>query len=223
MTNNYEENNDNNNIEPDTSKNNNEEQKENNKEKKGNTLYSTLRRLFNINISLNLLTLLVLLAAIAFGYKIVFHQDEEGKVTITFGKETYISKPERDASKNKSFYISAEVVGSGIALYPNQDKPIGSSLMTPLIYTNRTERLFRTLKNIDQLDKRKRNSQSLQAKLMERNYERLPVCLEIYGFRDYDSSEFLNIIKAKVLPEDQYNPEDIPASDSICEKILDQD
>ncbi|NER01994.1 MAG: hypothetical protein F6K17_04750, partial [Okeania sp. SIO3C4] len=90
----------------------------------------------------------------------------------------------------------------------------GTSKLTPMIYTDHkpTDRVLNqgispdkdisVLKNVDYQGTipgitkpiSKRNSQTLHARLIQASRNEEPVCLLVYGIRDNEKSQFLNIV-----------------------------
>ncbi|NEQ38650.1 MAG: hypothetical protein F6K40_21215 [Okeania sp. SIO3I5] len=104
----------------------------------------------------------------------------------------------------------------------------GKSKQTSIIYTDDqpTDRMLNkgvspekdisVLKNVDYQGKipgiikpiSKRNSQTLLARLIQASRNEEPVCLFVYGIRDNDKSQFLNIVDFKTVNQnfqDEYN------------------
>ncbi|MDJ0519691.1 MAG: hypothetical protein QNJ74_26655 [Trichodesmium sp. MO_231.B1] len=105
----------------------------------------------------------------------------------------------------------------------------GTSQLTSMIYTDyqptdsylndgdSPENDISVLKNVDyegkfptsaKDKKSKRNSQTFQARLIQASRNKEPVCLFVYGIRDNDKSQFLNILKFKTIDQkdqDDYN------------------
>ena len=101
----------------------------------------------------------------------------------------------------------------------------GTSKLTPIIYTDNQptdmhltsgispKEDFSVLKNVDYVgilpqdanEKTvKRNSQTLQARLIQASKNEEPVCLRVYGKRDNSKSQFFNIVQFKTVePEIQ--------------------
>lgn len=123
-------------------------------------------------------------------------------------------------------YNSSEQIGGIRGYIPFiTNKLHGSSNLTPMIYTDypvesvvteaSDEKDVSVLKNtdfkgeIEGIGKRtdKRNSQTLQAFLIQASKKNKPVCLFVHGIRDNEKSLFFNIIKAHYVTEhdEEYN------------------
>ena len=122
-------------------------------------------------------------------------------------------------------YDFAEQPGTGMLKAFFTNKLEGISKLTPMIYTDhkptdrdlsssRSENKdFSVLINIDyegQLDGdskeiEKRNSQTLQARLIQASKNEEPVCLRVYGKRDHKNSQFFNIVEFKTITQENQN------------------
>ena len=182
----------------------------------------TLKEYIN-NIGFYFLTPFILALIMSFGYELVYSKDELGRITITLGKDSEEREQIIQSAQFSRHWIAAEIVGFGYGLYTHRSKLKGSSIMTPLVYTTNTNPDFATLKNIDRekQEKRidKRESQTHQSILMRRSYFRDPVCLDVYGFRDNNISEYFNIIEIKEWPsnvKEDASVKDFNEKNEIC-------
>ncbi|MEB3342339.1 hypothetical protein [Okeania sp.] len=124
---------------------------------------------------------------------------------------------------------SAEQEGTNelISFFGNRLK--GLSKLTPMIYTDRQPtdaglnsgasqaKDFSVLKNVDYVgqiagdagnNQYKRNSQTLQARIVQAYENKEPVCLRVHGKRDNDRSQFFNIVQFTTVEQqyqDKYN------------------
>lgn len=125
-----------------------------------------------------------------------------------------------DPSGNNSGWIMVKITGFSKGSYgPSQLK--GSSNLTSLIYTDQQpsddflnlgqsqRKDFSVLKNVDDESKlpngnlvSKRNTQTFQARLVQASRNEEVVCLFVYGIRDNEKSQFLNILKFKTVDQD---------------------
>ena len=124
-----------------------------------------------------------------------------------------------------AFYDFPKQPGTSILKAFSTNKLEGISKLTPMIYTDhkptdrdlsssRSENKdFSVLINIDyvgQLDGdskeiEKRNSQTLQARLIQASKNEEPVCLRVYGKRDHKNSQFFNIVEFKTITQENQN------------------
>ena len=124
-----------------------------------------------------------------------------------------------------AFYDFPKQPGPSILKAFSTNKLEGISKLTPMIYTDhkptdrdlsssRSENKdFSVLINIDyvgQLDGdskeiEKRNSQTLQARLIQASKNEEPVCLRVYGKRDHKNSQFFNIVEFKTITQENQN------------------
>jgi hypothetical protein len=121
-------------------------------------------------------------------------------------------------------WVLVKITGWSVGSYkPNELQ--GTSKLTPIIYTDNQptdmhltsgispKEDFSVLKNVDYVgilpqdanEKTvKRNSQTLQARLIQASKNEEPVCLRVYGKRDNSKSQFFNIVQFKTVePEIQ--------------------
>ena len=121
-------------------------------------------------------------------------------------------------------WVLVKITGWSAAFY-NSNELQGTSKLTPIIYTDNQptdmhltsgispKEDFSVLKNVDYVgilpqdanEKTvKRNSQTLQARLIQASKNEEPVCLRVYGKRDNSKSQFFNIVQFKTVePEIQ--------------------
>ena len=124
-------------------------------------------------------------------------------------------------------YNKAEQVGGIANFFPFFSGRInGTSSLTPMIYTDlptdnvntgtSSQKDVSVLINIDFKGKvkgfahpiNKRNSQTLQAKLIQASVKKKPVCLFVHGTRDNEKSLFYNILRVDTIEkthEEKYN------------------
>ena len=121
-------------------------------------------------------------------------------------------------------WVLVKITGWSVGFY-NSNELEGTSRLTPIIYTDHQpadihlnsgtspKEDFSVLKNVDYVgilpqdanEKTvKRNSQTLQARLIQASKNEEPVCLRVYGKRDNNNSQFFNIVQFKTVePEIQ--------------------
>ena len=121
-------------------------------------------------------------------------------------------------------WVLVKITGWSVGSY-NFNRLKGTSKLTPIIYTDNQptdmhltsgispKEDFSVLKNVDYVgilpqdanEKTvKRNSQTLQARLIQASKNEEPVCLRVYGKRDNNNSQFFNIVQFKTVePEIQ--------------------
>ncbi|MDE5082382.1 MAG: hypothetical protein O4859_14395, partial [Trichodesmium sp. St18_bin1] len=111
-------------------------------------------------------------------------------------------------------WVLVKITGWSVGSYNSQDLK-GTSKLTPIIYTDNQpadmhltsgispKEDFSVLKNVDYVGilpqdanqkTVKRNSQTLQARLIQASKNEEPVCIRVYGKRDNSKSEFFNIV-----------------------------
>ena len=123
-------------------------------------------------------------------------------------------------------WVLVKITGWSAAFY-NSNELQGTSKLTPIIYTDNQptdmhltsgispKEDFSVLKNVDYVgilpqdanEKTvKRNSQTLQARLIQASKNEEPVCLRVYGERNNNKSQFFNIVQFKTV-EPKIQPE----------------
>jgi hypothetical protein len=126
--------------------------------------------------------------------------------------------------KLKPEWVLVKVTGWSVGYYNNSNELKGTSKLTSMIYTDYKvtdndldnaryqKKDFSVLKNVDYVGRLpgdssetfKRNSQTIQARLIQASKNEEPVCLRVYGKRNNNKSQFFNIVKFKtVKPEIQ--------------------
>lgn len=123
-------------------------------------------------------------------------------------------------------WVLVKITGWSVGFY-NSNELEGTSRLTPIIYTDHQpadihlnsgtspKEDFSVLKNVDYVGKLpkdanqkivKRNSQTLQARLIQASKNEEPVCLRVYGERNNNKSQFFNIVQFKTV-EPKIQPE----------------
>ena len=125
-------------------------------------------------------------------------------------------------------WVLVKITGWSVGSY-NFDRLKGTSKLTPIIYTDHQpadthlnsckspKEDFSVLQNVDYVGilpqdangkTVKRNSQTLQARLIQASKNEEPVCLRVYGERNNNKSQFFNIVQFKTVKQEiqnQYN------------------